>query len=89
MGYECVYIVITSDNYTDLWLVVTDPLRAGHEERYYPGDINFRAADVVVINKANSASAGGVEQVRGLRVVCEPHFLTVYLLLLTTITCCC
>ncbi len=43
--------------------MVTDPLRVGHEERYYPGDVNFRAADIVVINKANTASHPAIEQV--------------------------
>jgi len=40
----------------DLWIIVADPLRAGHESTYYPGDLNFRAADVVVVNKIDSAS---------------------------------
>lgn len=39
----------------DVWVTITDPLRAGHESRYYPGEVNLRAADVVVINKVNSA----------------------------------
>jgi predicted GTPase len=37
-------------------IVVTDPLRAGHEVRYHPGETNLRMADVVVINKVDSAS---------------------------------
>lgn len=40
----------------DLWMTVADPLRAGHESSYYPGDLNFRAADVLVVNKIDSAS---------------------------------
>jgi len=40
----------------DLWITVAYPLRAGHESTYYPGDLNFRAADVVVVNKIDSAS---------------------------------
>lgn len=40
----------------DLWITVADPLRAGHESTYYPGDLNFRAADVLVVNKIDSAS---------------------------------
>lgn len=40
----------------DLWITVADPLRAGHESAYYPGDLNFRAADVLVVNKIDSAS---------------------------------
>ena len=40
----------------DLKVVVVDPLRAGHEVSYYPGEANLRMADVVVINKMDSAS---------------------------------
>jgi predicted GTPase len=40
----------------DLKIVVVDPLRAGHEVAYYPGEANLRMADVVVINKMDSAS---------------------------------
>jgi predicted GTPase len=47
----------------DLWTVVADPLRAGHELTYYPGAVNFRAADVIIVNKANTASA---EQVKAI-----------------------
>jgi predicted GTPase len=41
---------------TDLLITVADPLRAGHEMKYYPGEVNFRAADVILINKVNSAT---------------------------------
>jgi len=41
----------------DLWITVVDPLRAGHESAYHPGEVNFRAADVLVVNKIDSASA--------------------------------
>jgi predicted GTPase len=40
---------------TDLWIVVTDPFRAGHELTYWPGRVNFLSADVILINKVNSA----------------------------------
>jgi len=40
----------------DLWITVADALRPGHETSYYPGETNFRAADLIVINKANSAA---------------------------------
>jgi predicted GTPase len=40
----------------DLKVVVVDPLRAGHEVSYYPGEANLRMADVVVVNKMDSAS---------------------------------
>jgi predicted GTPase len=47
----------------DLMIVVVDPLRPGHELRYHPGEANLRMADVVVINKVDSAEAHNVEQV--------------------------
>jgi predicted GTPase len=47
----------------DLHLVVADPLRAGHESSYHPGEANVRAADVVVINKVDEATG---EQVAAL-----------------------
>ncbi|MEP7194029.1 MAG: cyclic 2,3-diphosphoglycerate synthase [Actinomycetota bacterium] len=40
----------------DIHIVVADPLRAGHETSYYPGEVNLRMADVIVINKMDSAS---------------------------------
>ena len=39
----------------DLWITVADALRPGHELTYYPGNVNFRAAKIIVINKVNSA----------------------------------
>lgn len=48
----------------DLAVVVVDPLRPGHEMRYYPGEANLRMADVVVINKLDSAVPENVEKVR-------------------------
>ena len=40
----------------DLTITVADPLRQGHEVRYWPGEVNFRMADVIVINKEDSAT---------------------------------
>jgi len=48
----------------DLFVVVTDPHRAGHELSYYPGEVNLRTADVVVINKMDSASMEDIQIVR-------------------------
>jgi predicted GTPase len=48
----------------DLQFVVVDPLRPGHEKKYYPGEINARTADVFVINKMNSAKDEDVETVK-------------------------
>jgi predicted GTPase len=48
----------------DLHVTVVDPHRPGHELRYYPGEITLRTADVVVINKIDSADLAGIETVR-------------------------
>ena len=47
----------------DLSLVVADPLRAGHEVSYYPGEVNFRMADVIVVNKVESAYPEDVDEI--------------------------
>jgi predicted GTPase len=48
----------------DLFLVVADPLRPGNERRFHPGETNLRMADVVIINKVDSAEPGAVDTVR-------------------------
>jgi len=48
----------------NLFIVVADPHRPGHGLRYHPGEANLRAADVVVINKVDTADPEGVAQVR-------------------------
>jgi len=48
----------------DLHLVVVDPHRPGHELKYHPGEANLRLADVVVINKIDTADAAAVAEVR-------------------------
>jgi len=48
----------------DLYIVIADPLRPGHEVSYYPGETNIRLADVVIINKIDSADRKNVESVR-------------------------
>lgn len=47
----------------DLYIVVADPHRPGHEVRYYPGETNARLADVVVINKVATARPQDVDTV--------------------------
>lgn len=46
----------------DLHIVLADPLRMGHESTYFPGEANVKMADVVVINKVDTASPDAVEQ---------------------------
>jgi predicted GTPase len=48
----------------DLHIVVADPHRAGHELAYYPGESNLRAADVVVVNKIDTADLADIAMVR-------------------------
>lgn len=48
----------------DLHIVVTDALRPGHEFSYFPGEVNVRLADIVIINKASDAPFGAVEKIR-------------------------
>jgi predicted GTPase len=57
----------------DLYLTVVDPHRAGHEASYYPGETNVRLADVVVINKADTAPPGAVAAVRETVRRLNPH----------------
>ncbi len=47
----------------DLHIVIADPHRAGHELTYYPGEVNVRLADVVIVNKVDSAKKQDVELV--------------------------
>jgi len=48
----------------DLLVTVVDPHRPGHELEYYPGEVTLRMADVVVINKMDSADSAGIQIVR-------------------------
>lgn len=48
----------------DLHITVTDPHRPGHEVTYYPGESNLRAADVVVLNKIDTADLANISLVR-------------------------
>ena len=50
--------------YPDLHITVLDPLRAGHERLYYPGEVNFLDADVLVLNKYFQASHEQLQTVR-------------------------
>ncbi len=48
----------------DLWITIVDPHRPGHEITYYPGETNFREADVLILNKIDSAAQEGIQIVR-------------------------
>ncbi|MEM4093553.1 MAG: cyclic 2,3-diphosphoglycerate synthase [Thermoplasmata archaeon] len=48
----------------DLHIVVADPHRAGHEMTYHPGEANFRMANVIIINKEETAPKDGIDLIR-------------------------
>jgi len=48
----------------DLHIVMADPHRAGHELAYYPSEVNLRLANVVIVNKVDTADSAKVEQVK-------------------------
>jgi predicted GTPase len=56
----------------DLNIVVADALRAGHGLDYYPGETNFRKADILVINKVADASAADIETIELLHHELNP-----------------
>jgi predicted GTPase len=56
----------------DLAIVVVDPHRPDHAARYYPGETNVRMADVVVINKIDTADRAGIETARRVALELNP-----------------
>jgi predicted GTPase len=57
----------------DLFVVVADPLRAGHELHFHPGETNIRMADVVVVNKVDSATPEQIAEVRANITAMNPR----------------
>jgi predicted GTPase len=57
----------------NLMITVADPHRAGHEVSYYAGEINLRTADVVVINKIDSATPENVRRLRESITMANPN----------------
>ena len=47
----------------DLWIAVTDPHRVGHEYDYFPGTANFERADLILINKVDSAQEENIQAI--------------------------
>ena len=56
----------------DISIVVVDPLRPGDELAYYPGETNLRMADVVIVNKVDSASEDQIREVLGHVAAANP-----------------
>jgi predicted GTPase len=61
----------------DLTITVTDPHRPGHELSYYPGEITLRLADVVVINKIDTASPENIQTVRANITIANPRAMVI------------
>jgi predicted GTPase len=61
----------------DLHIVVADPHRPGHELTYYPGAANLRMADVVVINKVDTANLADISTVRANTMAVNPDAIIV------------
>jgi len=57
---------------TDLLITIADPHRSGHELTYYPGELNFRSADAIIINKVNTADRKDVESVKNNALSLNP-----------------
>ena len=62
---------------SDLTITVADPHRPGHELSYYPGEVNLRLADAIVINKMDSASPEGIQTVRESIAKVNPDALVI------------
>ncbi len=62
---------------SDLHIMVVDPHRPGHELRYHPGETNLRMADVVVINKIETALPDAVAAVRANIAAANPRAIVV------------
>ncbi|MDD5088025.1 MAG: cyclic 2,3-diphosphoglycerate synthase [bacterium] len=61
----------------DVYITVADPLRAGNELTYHPGEVNLRMADAIVINKMDTATPEQVQQVRSSIESVNPHAMQI------------
>jgi predicted GTPase len=61
----------------DLSIVVVDPHRAGHELLYYPSAVNVRMADVIVINKVDTAALDDIQFLRDNVMQLNPHAIVI------------
>ncbi|MFP4496804.1 MAG: cyclic 2,3-diphosphoglycerate synthase [Vulcanimicrobiota bacterium] len=61
----------------DLHITLADPLRVGHESKYYPGESNARMADILVINKVDTAKPEDVEELEKNLKVLNPDAVVV------------
>ena len=57
----------------DLWITIADPHRPGHELEYFPGTENFRRADIILVNKVDSADPAGIDAIKAAAKAVNPH----------------
>jgi predicted GTPase len=62
----------------NLFITVVDPHRPGHEIRYYPGETNLRMADVVIVNKVNTARPDDIQTVTANVKATNPRAAVIY-----------
>jgi len=62
---------------SDCNIVVLDPHRAGHELTYHPGETNLRLADVIVVNKMDSADYACIQQVEANAATFAPQAIVI------------
>ncbi len=62
---------------SDLHITVTDPHRAGHGTKYYPGEVTLRMSDVVIINKIDSARPKDIDKLRRLITQVVPRAIVI------------
>ncbi len=62
---------------SDLHITITDPHRAGHGMRYYPGEVNLRMSDAVIINKIDSAQPEDVAKIRAMLAEVIPEAIVI------------
>ena len=57
---------------SDLHICIADPLRSGHEMAYHPGEANFRMADIILINKCDSATEADIAAIERNAALVNP-----------------
>ena len=62
----------------DLAITVVDPHRPGNELSYYPGEVNLRIADVIIINKIDTANPEGIQTVSQNIALVNPQATVIY-----------
>ena len=62
----------------DLAITVVDPHRPGNELNYYPGEVNLRIADVIIINKIDTANPEGIQTVSQNIAIVNPQATVIY-----------